>query len=73
MPAAWPVASLPQHEGRRPPAAQRRTDASKDATASRLREDNRQLRAQNAELRRANEALLGRLRESPLPATYGPP
>lgn len=53
----------------RVPAAHRRSEASKDATASRLQEDNRQLRTENIELRRANEALLGRLREGPKPAT----
>ncbi len=50
--------------GERVPAAQRRSDASKDAVAVRLTADNRRLRAENRELRSQNEALLGRLREA---------
>lgn len=50
----------------RPPAAQRRSDASKDATVVRLNGDNKLLRAENRELRAQNEALLGRMREARL-------
>lgn len=50
--------------GQRLPAAQRRSDASKDATLVRLNADNRLLRAENHELRAQNEALLGRIREA---------
>lgn len=49
--------------GERVPAAQRRSDASKDAATVRLTADNRLLRAENRELRAQNEVLLGRLRE----------
>ncbi len=50
--------------GQRLPAAQRSTDASKDAILLRLKADNRLLRAENRELRAQNEALLGRMREA---------
>ncbi len=50
--------------GQRLPAAQRSTDASKDANLLRLNADNRLLRADNRELRAQNEALLGRMREA---------
>lgn len=46
------------------PAAQRRSDASRDAVVARLTDDNRRMRAENRELRSVNEALLGRLREA---------
>ncbi len=49
--------------GQRVPAAQRRSDASRDAAAVRLTADNLRLRAENRELRAQNEALLGRIRE----------
>jgi len=48
------------------PAAQRSSDASKNATLVRLNEDNRLLRAENCDLRAQNEALLGRMREARL-------
>lgn len=45
------------------PAAQRRSDVSRDAVVARLTDDNRRMRAGNRELRTVNEALLGQLRE----------
>lgn len=44
------------------PAGQRRSEASKDATITRLRHDNQALREQNKALAEHNAILLGRLR-----------
>lgn len=50
--------------GQRLPAAQRSSDASKDANLLRLNADNRLLRAEIRESRAQNEALLGRMQEA---------